>query len=521
MRIETGGNQHLSIKDFRQDSDLSDFSVVIGTNGSGKTHLLKGLVEKENGFKLVDRDDYPLDCLYYHYSEFIADGNEGEMSFLKNTDEITRFDEFNNKIQEVIDNSKFVEEKGSVLNLPSNYRLRFLVLQVLSLLRAKYSNIISLTEKNELKNAMYTLFATVGNAHRPFWEGVCYVLDNEDAFDVFHECFSYVFGQIVNLEGFEFYKKRVQISEIDVLAKKIKSDFQDYKIKQQKFRLSLVKRKENGEEVDERKEISNFKKMYGIEPWKLLNSILQEYRCNDYFVSEDMPNPEPTVFQSEEEKEGAGLYDIGEIRVSDGLGSSFPIAGLSSGEKTLFALACEVYRNRRGGAMIDTLLLDEIDASLHPSMSEQFLRVLKKVFVEECGMKVILVTHDPSTVAHADDEDIFVLAREEGGHVLKKTPKTEALDILTDGIVTLDDILKIDEFANCDAVILSEGMNYEYLEKARELLFSDLSVKAVGLKKSCGSGDVRALFNFLRILNTSKKIFYVWDCDYRFNEKGN
>jgi predicted ATPase len=44
------------------------------------------------------------------------------------------------------------------------------------------------------------------------------------------------------------------------------------------------------------------------------------------------------------------------------------------------------------------LLLDEIDASLHPSMIRTLLNAVQTAFVDK-GSKVIVATHSPTTVA--------------------------------------------------------------------------------------------------------------------------
>jgi hypothetical protein len=81
------------------------------------------------------------------------------------------------------------------------------------------------------------------------------------------------------------------------------------------------------------------------------------------------------------------------------------------------------------------LLLDEADASLHPSMSKQMIDSLQNVFVKKLGIKVILTTHSPSTVAIAPEESIYVMDKIEKR--LKKSVKDDALKILTGGIPNL------------------------------------------------------------------------------------
>lgn len=62
------------------------------------------------------------------------------------------------------------------------------------------------------------------------------------------------------------------------------------------------------------------------------------------------------------------------------------------------ALVASIYKSSSDGAFPDILLLDELDASLHPSMIKNMIGVIEDIFLEQ-GIKVILVTHSPSTIA--------------------------------------------------------------------------------------------------------------------------
>jgi len=58
------------------------------------------------------------------------------------------------------------------------------------------------------------------------------------------------------------------------------------------------------------------------------------------------------------------------------------------------------------------LLLDEVDASLHPSMIKNLLDVIEKIFLKN-GCKVILATHSPTTVALAPEESIYEISKQD------------------------------------------------------------------------------------------------------------
>jgi ABC-type glutathione transport system ATPase component len=96
------------------------------------------------------------------------------------------------------------------------------------------------------------------------------------------------------------------------------------------------------------------------------------------------------------------------------------------------SLAFALYNTKFDMEFPKLLLKDEPDASLHPSMSKQFLDVIQKVFVQDKGVGVIITTHFPSTVALAPEEAIFIVNKT--GQRIEKATKDTALKILTAGV---------------------------------------------------------------------------------------
>lgn len=167
-------------------------------------------------------------------------------------------------------------------------------------------------------------------------------------------------------------------------------------------------------------ERDEFIQKYGPPPWELVNRVLEESRVN-YRINDPVGTHRDVPFTLKLINQTSGA----EINFSD----------LSSGEKVLVSLALSLYNL---GVQVDfpeILLMDEPDAPLHPSMTKHFIEVLKKVFVKEKGVKVILTTHSPSTIALSPDESIYVMGIEEPR--LTKTSKDQALSILTSGVPAL------------------------------------------------------------------------------------
>jgi hypothetical protein len=82
------------------------------------------------------------------------------------------------------------------------------------------------------------------------------------------------------------------------------------------------------------------------------------------------------------------------------------------------------------------LLLDEPDAHLHPSMTVQFLDVISEVLVRKHGVRVIMTTHSPSTVALAPQGTTFQMERG-GSEILPATDRGAIISILTAGLITV------------------------------------------------------------------------------------
>nr|WP_295238752.1 ATP-binding protein [uncultured Brevundimonas sp.] len=108
---------------------------------------------------------------------------------------------------------------------------------------------------------------------------------------------------------------------------------------------------------------------------------------------------------------------------------------LSSGEKVILQVVLWLFTAGKDGLMPKLLLLDEPDAHLHPSMTTQFLDTLVEVLVKRHGIRVIMTTHSPSTVALAPDGSVFRLER--GANSVQPASRTEMISVLTAGLVTV------------------------------------------------------------------------------------
>jgi energy-coupling factor transporter ATP-binding protein EcfA2 len=113
-----------------------------------------------------------------------------------------------------------------------------------------------------------------------------------------------------------------------------------------------------------------------------------------------------------------------------------PAIDLSSGEKVLLQLVLWLFTAGKEGVFPKLLILDEPDAHLHPSMTQQFLDVISDVLVNKYGVRVIISTHSPSTVALAPEGTVFQIERD-APSVVPVTSRADIISVLTAGLVTV------------------------------------------------------------------------------------
>ncbi len=132
-----------------------------------------------------------------------------------------------------------------------------------------------------------------------------------------------------------------------------------------------------------------------------------------------------------------GLLDNYELRLKDtSLGIEVRPSDLSSGEQVLLQLILWLFSSSKENVFPKLLLLDEPDAHLHPSMTVQFLDVISEVLVRKHGVRVLMTTHSPSTVALAPEGSIFQMERH-GPKIEQVTDRAAMLSVLTAGLITV------------------------------------------------------------------------------------
>ena len=201
-----------------------------------------------------------------------------------------------------------------------------------------------------------------------------------------------------------------------------------------------------------------FRRRFGPEPWIVTNKVLEEagvrYRFN---------RPEHTLDT---------LHENFQLKLEDPAdGTSISAQNLSPGEKIFLAITFLLYQTRSTDNypnLPTLLLLDEVDAPLHPSLTKSLLRILTSELAEKCGTSIILTTHSPSTVALAPPESIFELVR--SPRQIRRITPGAASQILASGFVSISppDVV----------VIVESSADLEYYEKLYQASLRTASVPA-------------------------------------------
>ncbi|CAL4868257.1 hypothetical protein MMA231_02532 [Asticcacaulis sp. MM231] len=218
-----------------------------------------------------------------------------------------------------------------------------------------------------------------------------------------------------------------------------------------------------------------FIEKHGPAPWDFVNEFVRDAGL-DFSINSPVLD-EYTQFQPMLTKRSTGV----------------PVAfsALSSGEKVLMSFAfCVYYSNDRRQLSVQpkVLLLDEIDAPLHPSMSKNVIDTITKTLIGTFGIKVIATTHSPSTVALAPEESIFTMIPGQSG--LHKSSKASALNILTVGVPTIS--ISYDGRRQVFVESPTDAQVYDSLYKLiKPKIVSDRSLEFVATgTRTSGGGDV-------------------------------
>lgn len=191
------------------------------------------------------------------------------------------------------------------------------------------------------------------------------------------------------------------------IQRKKKNDYYEYRNREKKQNVPFYSTEE-------------FIEKFGDKPWVTFNNILNETFNGKLSINKPNEDSENYEYQA------IILEGENEISTND----------LSSGEKTLLWLAITLFNTQYFNGILTSplklLLLDEIDAFLHPKMVEKMFAVLNS-FNKQFQTRIILTTHSPTTVALSPTKAIGIISDK----TIDFVSKDLAISELLDGIVKL------------------------------------------------------------------------------------
>lgn len=248
-------------------------------------------------------------------------------------------------------------------------------------------------------------------------------------------------------------------------------------------------------------------------PWEALREVIDRVR-------ESYHDPELFNFEfSDPENDVLNFYKYQEYSFTTkltnrGTGNSYSVTELSSGEKIILALCLTAFNRGMGRYQPGLILLDEIDALLHPSMISILIDFLKEMFVRN-GTRVVMATHSITTVSMLDEGEIFQMIRSGSRVEVKPVTRTDAIAELSEGLATIDAGLRImTSLSAAKITILTEGNNALHLKKWAKLFFPDEVEVFDNIPRGrSGQNQLKSYGQFFSMVQTNTHILIVWDWD--------
>lgn len=490
-------SKYKSITSFEDIDFRSDFVVITWVNWSGKSQLLEAI--KNNDVSVVGFDNKEI--LYFDYRTFLLD-NEGDFQY-------QHVMESKNQAWQKLKN----EISPNLLSWKTSYLAngQYEVLQKIAedikkpLLYLTSQDLESQDQSliTNWNNFINTFNSTYKNRNNPQNVEIKNVINRQLWLDFL----------ICDLDEGEF---KLQYNSFEDKDGFLPRSIGKYMIAYKEKRFdNIAKETENSNHGSSYRILSlqEFEVLHWPKPWILMNEILDSFWNLERRIEFD----ENKVTYSNQ-----FAYKLQLIHNSPTIQDKISFGDLSSGEKVLMSLVSCIYKSSIGWSFPDVLLLDEIDASLHPWMIENLFNVIKEVFIKQYNMKVIMVTHSPTSIAIAEEGFIYCVNKiGVWQNRIEKIDKDTALNILTEWYLAFPkDVQKVDILDEKVKLYVEGITDKSYIEKAIELkvewyeIMHDIQIVDWGGEKVL-SWQYKTLEWVLGIVNFHSlfRRIYLFDCD--------
>ena len=506
MKIELK-QQYKSITSL-ETVDLPDFAILIGRNGAGKTQLLNALMEGSATIRGINVNEIELHDMNSFRAPNASEANRNANQFAQITADIflestsggqplveiakTIFDQFASQIE---------SDSGAQARDEFERRLRDKIRRL-----PDFDVFMHRNPENEYEIALYQQVMTPlknrgqrgqsSNRSSNSFNG-----DREALLSTAMKLMGKLPHELTrgDITGASYY-------EGETLSNSLSQVFATYKVDQ--F-VSAHKRIET-DHIKFTELISDYRSLYPP-PWETLREILSAMRheAGDEGLF-DFGFSDPEDYELNIDNYAQFTFKAEMTNRSSG--AEYELDSLSSGEKILMALCLASFNQNRGRRAPKLLLLDELDAVLHPSMIAAMVRTLRTVF-EPQGTKILMTSHSAMTVATLDEPDIFRVVRTCGHVKVSRTTKSEAIDELSEGLATVDMGLRIASSDEAKVTILTEGNNAKHLKRWVDLNFPEDVHVFEGLEHQTNDQQLLEYGRLLGKMITNTHFVVVWDCD--------
>lgn len=453
--------------------NLPDFTILTGVNGAGKTRLLDAI--KNGKIQAFDSSGTAI--------------NLQEIDIIKNPSGFNPFSENSVEefsLQRILNQSNIKSSIGVKLNdYYKNYQLPP------SSLKGLLPEMVASKKRYEASKSLYEKLKEAVKSEEFQEELELPVRKILDA--AINAC------KVLSSRGFEinvsdipylvcpdYVRDNNTIPKIQILAPDsfaLSRLFENWRRKFAENEYNKYLEKSRGIQKDTLTDLE-FETIYGKKPWIEVNELLQKIES-------------PLQFHVDEEQ----LYEINsafpELTLKDQKENLFKATGISTGERIIFSIAVRRYAHLSPGIRYSKkklLLLDELDAHLHPSLCGQLLELIQETLVDQ-GTKVILSTHCASTVAQSPEGNLVILApyerpvaasRREAMNVLLSGQEKFFIDLSGSRIVFVEDQTDVVIFESISSLITDDA-------SAVRLDFKSISQKNSAGRTNGGKDSVKKL----------------------------
>lgn len=385
--------------------NLTDFAIITGKNGSGKSQLFELLGTELNKTIIIEP----------HVSVVKVGG-----IININTDILNR-EKWLAPIREIVNKFNEVSKKDLFDYVITN--------RIDPFPNDRFSLNTNFAFADALRTALGHKIGSLGiHATTPTSEmiGLFFPPNSQKMFEMALEICQNkqkAFSELIEADFYNHTIKDSSVDRNDLFDSKIEMVFYNYAKRREKNNYCFYK-KSKGEENDS---VSPEEFLTSNRPpWDIINEILTRHRIDFYFnpYEEDDYNPDANF-----------KLKI----VSNSTYTELDFEELSSGEQVIIGLILKMFTSehyKENLSFPDLIILDEPDAHLHPEMSQLLIEVLHETFVEILKIKVLISTHSATTVALSPSDNIFKLTNGPTTSI-KKISKDDALKLLTSFIPTL------------------------------------------------------------------------------------